>query len=73
MRKRRFIPPLMAVYQMMVSPKACDINPFAEDMLLAIQKKEEISFEAEKAKEIMTPKQYGIRKLGKRSLKVARK
>ena len=69
MRKRRFIPPLMAVYQMMASPK----NPFAEDMLLAIQKKEEISFEAERTKEIMTPKEYGIRKLGKRNLKVARK
>lgn len=68
--KRRYIPPLMFMAQVIVLEepmKSKDIAKVLYAKDTCISDMEAVSTE------VITPKEYGIRKLGKRSLKVARK
>ena len=73
MRKRRFIPPLMFVAQVIAQKQA--MEPVGnEDAVRAIYAENKSIKDMEAVNiDVMTPKEYGIMKLGKRNLKVARK
>jgi hypothetical protein len=62
--KRRFIPPLMFVCQMMTE---VPIEPSIEDAARVITSKDKLVTEVEVVeRDYLTPKEYGIKKLGKR-------
>ena len=72
-RKRRFIPPLMFIAQVIALEQP--MEPVGnEDAVRALYAKDKsIKDMASVNIDVMTPKEYGIMKLGKRNLKVARK
>jgi hypothetical protein len=73
-RKRMFIPPLMFVAQVIAQKQVMEpeISEEIGKSLFAIDKSiKEIN--APIWRVVLTPKEYGIMKLGKRNLKVARK
>lgn len=72
-RRRMFISPLMFVYPIMVQEKP--MEPVGdEDAVRAIYAKDKSIKDMEVVNiDVMTPKEYGIMKLGKINLKVARK
>ncbi len=73
MRKRRFIPPLMFMVQVIALEQP--MEPVGnEDAVRALYAKDKSIKDMESVNiDVMTPKEYGIMKLGKRNLKVARK
>lgn len=73
MRKRRFIPPLMFMAQVIALEQP--MEPVGnEDAVRALYAKDKSIKDMESVNiDVMTPKEYGIMKLGKRNLKVARK
>jgi hypothetical protein len=72
-RKRRFIPPLMFMAQVIALEQP--MEPVGnEDAVRALYAKDKSIKDMESVNiDVMTPKEYGIMKLGKRNLKVARK
>ena len=72
-RKRMFIPPLMFVAQVIAQKQV--MEPVGnEDAVRAIYAENKSIKDMEAVNiDVMTPKEYGIMKLGKRNLKVARK
>lgn len=73
MRKRRFIPPLMFVPQIIALEEPIELVGM-EDVARTLYAKDKSIKDMEAVNiDVMTPKEYGIIKLGKRNLKVARK
>ena len=72
-RKRRFIPPLMFMAQVIALEQP--MEPVGnEDAVRALYTIDKSIKDMESVNiDVMTPKEYGIMKLGKRNLKVARK
>ena len=65
MKKRRFVPPLMFVYQIMANP--VELPELNEEMVRVITSKDKLVTEVEVVeRDCLTPKEYGIKKLGKR-------
>ena len=65
MKKRRFVPPLMFVYQIMANP--VEVPQLDEEMVRVITSKDKLVTEVEVVeRDCLTPKEYGIKKLGKR-------
>ena len=63
--KRRFVPPLMFVYQIMANP--VEVPELNEEMVRVITSKDKLVTEVEVVeRDCLTPKEYGIKKLGKR-------
>lgn len=63
--KRRFVPPLMFVYQIMANP--VEVPQLDEEMVRVITSKDKLVTEVEVVeRDCLTPKEYGIKKLGKR-------
>ena len=63
--KRRFVPPLMFVYQIMANP--VKVPQLDEEMVRVITSKDKLVTEVEVVeRDCLTPKEYGIKKLGKR-------
>ena len=72
-RKRRFIPPLMFMAQVIALEQPMELVG-NEDAVRALYAKDKSIKDMESVNiDVMTPKEYGIMKLGKRNLKVARK
>lgn len=64
-RKRRFVPPLMFVCQIMANP--VEVPQLDEEMVRVITSKDKLATEVEVVeRDYLTPKEYGIKKLGKR-------
>jgi hypothetical protein len=65
MKKRRFVPPLMFVCQIMSNP--VEFPQLDEEMVRVITSKDKLVTEVEVVeRDCLTPKEYGIKKLGKR-------
>lgn len=65
--KRRFVPPLMFVYQIMAN--LVEVPELNEEMVRVITSKDKLVTEVEVVEcDYLTPKEYGIRKLGKKRL-----
>ena len=65
MKKRRFVPPLVFVYQIMANP--VEVPELNEEMVRVITSKDKLVTEVEVVeRDCLTPKEYGIKKLGKR-------
>lgn len=63
--KRRFVPPLMFVYQIMANP--IEVPELNKEMIRVITSKDKLVTEVEVVeRDYLTPKEYGIKKLGKR-------
>lgn len=63
--KRRFIPPLMFVYQMMTEVPMEPVS--IEDTARVLYAKDKLVSEVDAIeRDYLTPKEYGIKKLGKR-------
>lgn len=63
--KRRFVPPLMFVCQIMANP--VEVPQLDEEMVRVITSKDKLVTEVKVVeRDCLTPKEYGIQKLGKR-------
>ena len=72
-RKRMFISPLMFVVQVIALEEPMELVGMEDAVRILYAKDKSIKDMEAVNIDVMTPKEYGIKKLGKRNLKVARK